>query len=29
MENWKPGLESICVESLNINTDKDMALEGY
>lgn len=29
MENWRPGLEFICVESLNINTDKDRALESY
>lgn len=28
-EKWKPGLEFICVESLNINTDKYIALESY
>lgn len=29
MKNWKPGLEFVCVESLNINTDTDMTLESY
>lgn len=29
MKNWKPGLQHIFVESLNINTDKYMALESY